>query len=319
MQLYKKRDFGTFISDSFAFFKVYGKNYFKNFILLNGLLLILMVVVIVLGFREFFGVLFGSNMSGESYYFEQYFTDNLGLFITSGILLFILYTALMTINFLFPVFYMKRIAEGNKEIKTDDILSDFKTNRKKVIKAYFGLSFLVMPVATVLFGFSYFLIIILIGIVLILFVGPTLFNIITFLCYDYFNRDRGFFESLSYAIRAQFSYPNGRENAPYWKYWGSTIVMGILFYIVSGVLSAVPMILFIAKLTTASPDGEFEQNPMTGGFGIMIFFLYGISSLFSMFLMNVLYINSGLMYYDNRTDLHQKMELEEIETIGFNE
>ena len=74
----------------------------------------------------------------------------------------------MTINFLFPVFYMKRIAEGAKEIKTDDILSDFKTNRKKVIKAYFGLSFLVMPVATVLFGFSYFLIIILIGIVLIL-------------------------------------------------------------------------------------------------------------------------------------------------------
>jgi len=319
MQLYKKRDFGTFISDSFAFFKIHGKNYFKNFILLNGLLLILMVVVIVLGFREFFGVLFGSNMSGESYYFEQYFTDNLGLFIISGILLFILYTALMTINFLFPVFYMKRIAEGAKEIKTDDILSDFKTNRKKVIKAYFGLSFLVMPVATVLFGFSYFLIIILIGIVLILFVAPTLFNIITFLCYDYFNGNRGFFESLSYAIRAQFSYPNGREKSPYWKYWGSTIVMGILFYIVSGVLSAVPMILFMAKLTTASPDGEFEQNPLTGGFGIMIFFLYGISSLLSMFLMNVLYINSGLMYYDNRTDLHQKMELEEIETIGINE
>lgn len=319
MQLYKKRDFGTFISDSFAFFKIHGKNYFKNFILLNGLLLILMVVVIVLGFREFFGVLFGSNMSGESYYFEQYFTDNLGLFIISGILLFILYTALMTINFLFPVFYMKRIAEGAKEIKTDDILSDFKTNRKKVLKAYFGLSFLVMPVATVLFGFSYFLIIILIGIVLILFVAPTLFNIITFLCYDYFNGNRGFFESLSYAIRAQFSYPNGREKSPYWKYWGSTIVMGILFYIVSGVLSAVPMILFMAKLTTASPDGEFEQNPLTGGFGIMIFFLYGISSLLSMFLMNVLYINSGLMYYDNRTDLHQKMELEEIETIGINE
>lgn len=319
MQLYKKRDFGTFISDSFVFFKIHGKNYFKNFILLNGLLLILMVVVIVLGFREFFGVLFGSNMSGESYYFEQYFTDNLGLFIISGILLFILYTALMTINFLFPVFYMKRIAEGAKEIKTDDILSDFKTNRKKVIKAYFGLSFLVMPVATVLFGFSYFLIIILIGIVLILFVAPTLFNIITFLCYDYFNGNRGFFESLSYAIRAQFSYPNGREKSPYWKYWGSTIVMGILFYIVSGVLSAVPMILFMAKLTTASPDGEFEQNPLTGGFGIMIFFLYGISSLLSMFLMNVLYINSGLMYYDNRTDLHQKMELEEIETIGINE
>ncbi|MCJ8154290.1 DUF4013 domain-containing protein [Chryseobacterium sp. SSA4.19] len=319
MQLYKNRDFGTFISDSFAFFKLYGKNYFKNFILLNGLLLILMVIVVVLGFREFFGVLFGSNMSGQSYYLEQYFTNNLALFIIAGILLFILYTALMTINFLYPVFYMKRIAEGQQEIKTDDIINDFKINQKKVIATYFGLTFLVMPVATVLFGFSYFLIIILIGLVLILFVAPTLFNIITFLCYDYFNGNRSFFESLSYAIRSQFSYTNGRERSPYWKYWGSTIVMGILFYIVSGVLSAVPMILFMTKLSTTSPDAQFEQNPMTGSFGILVFFLYGVSSLFSMLLMNILYINSGLMYYDSRKDLHQKVELAEIETIGINE
>lgn len=158
MQFYKKRDFGSFISDTFAFFKLYGKNYFKNFILLNGLLLILTVVVMVVGFREFFGAIFGSNMSGQSYYFEQYFQDNLGLIIIAGIVLFVLSTALMTVNLLFPVFYMKRIAEGQKEIKTDDIISDFKVNSKKVFIAYFGLTFLVMPVATAIFGFSYLLV-----------------------------------------------------------------------------------------------------------------------------------------------------------------
>lgn len=319
MQFYKKRDFGTFVSDSFAFFKLYGKNYFKNFILLNGLLLILMVVVIVLGFREFFGMILGSNINGQSYYFEQFFTDNLGLLITSGILLFIISTALMTINFLFPVFYMKRIAEGNKEVKTDDILSDFKTNLKKVFTIYFGLTFLVMPVATILFGFSYLLIFFIIGIVLVLFVAPTLFNVITFLCYDYFNGNRGFFESLSYAIRSQFSYPNGRESSPYWKYWGATIIMGILLYLVIGFFTGIPMILYIIKLSTTTPDANFEQNPMTGSFGILVFFLYGVSTLVSSLLMNVLYVNSGLMYYDSRTDFHQKIELEEIETIGINE
>jgi hypothetical protein len=319
MQFYKKRDFGTFVSDSFAFFKLYGKNYFKNFILLNGLLLILMVVVIVLGFREFFGMILGSNINGQSYYFEQFFTDNLGLLIISGILLFIISTALMTINFLFPVFYMKRIAEGNKEVKTDDILSDFKTNLKKVFTIYFGLTFLMMPVATILFGFSYLLIFFIIGIVLVLFVAPTLFNVITFLCYDYFNGNRGFFESLSYAIRSQFSYPNGRESSPYWKYWGATIIMGILLYLVIGFFTGIPMILYIMKLSTTTPDANFEQNPMTGSFGILVFFLYGVSTLVSSLLMNVLYVNSGLMYYDSRTDFHQKMELEEIETIGINE
>ena len=35
-EFYKRRDFGGLISDSFAFFKIYGKNYFKNYFLING-------------------------------------------------------------------------------------------------------------------------------------------------------------------------------------------------------------------------------------------------------------------------------------------
>ncbi|NML57895.1 DUF4013 domain-containing protein [Chryseobacterium cheonjiense] len=319
MQFYKKRDFGTFITDSFTFFKLYGKNYFKNFILLNGLLLILMVVVIIFGYKEFLGAFFGSTMGGQSYYFEQFLNDNLGMLILCGVLLFILSTALMTINFLFPVFYMKRIAEGKTDIKADDLLSDFKSNGKKLAAAYFGLTFLVLPVAFVIFGISYILIFVIIGLVLMLFVGPTLLNIIIFLCFDYFNGKRGFFESLSYAVRSQFSYPNGREKSPYWKYWGATTIMTVLFYIVSIFFSSVPMILFFMKLSTTAPDAQFESDPFKGSFGILFFVIYGISSIISTLLMNVLYINSGLMYYDSRTDLHQKMELAEIDTIGINE
>lgn len=319
IQFYKKRDFGSFISDSLAFFRLYGKNYFRNYILLNGLLLILMVVVIVLGFREFLGVVFGSNTSGQSYYMEQFYADNVGMFIVSGILLAILSSALMIINLLFPVFYLKRITQGQQNIKADDILNDFKVHSRKVAVTYFGLTFLIFPVSAILFGFSYLLVLIFIGIVLMLFVGPTLFNVITFICYDYFNENRTFFESLSYAMRAQFSYPNGREKSPYWKYWGSTTVMGVLFYIASGVLSGIPIILFIARISTSAPDAQFEKNPLDGGFGILMFVLYGVSSLISMLLMNVMYINSGLMYYDSRTDFHQQAELQEIETIGNNE
>uniref|UniRef100_A0AAU6WSJ2 Uncharacterized protein n=1 Tax=Chryseobacterium endophyticum TaxID=1854762 RepID=A0AAU6WSJ2_9FLAO len=87
----------------------------------------------------------------------------------------------------------------------------------------------------------------------------------------------------------------------------------------SSIFTAVPMIMYIAKLSTTAPDGNFEQNPLGGSFGILFFFIYGVSSLVSTLLMNVLYVNSGLMYYDSRTDLHQKMELAEIETIGSNE
>jgi hypothetical protein len=64
-QFYKKRDFGTLISDTFLFFKENGKNYFKNYILINGLLLILLVVIIAFGYHELFGQIFGGNSADK--------------------------------------------------------------------------------------------------------------------------------------------------------------------------------------------------------------------------------------------------------------
>lgn len=319
MQFYKKREFGAFISDSFNFFKLYGKNYFKNYILINGLLLILAIAVIIFGFREIFGQLVGSNISGESYYFERYFSDNAGMLIVAGLLVFVLLTLLGIVNYLYPVFYMKRIAEGAQKVKTDEILGDFKTNAGRIFKMCLGMLLIVLPLTMIVLGFSYLLLLIIIGFFLILLVYPTAFNVSAFLMYDYFNTKRGFIESLSYAIRAQFSYPNGNEKSPYWKYWGASIIMFIMMYMITSVFTLVPMIFMYGSILTSAPDGNFEENPFTGAMGIIFFLFYGVSILASLILSNLMYINAGLMYYDSRTDLHQKVELEEIETIGSNE
>ncbi|MFC3754371.1 DUF4013 domain-containing protein [Chryseobacterium tructae] len=319
IQFYKKRDFGTFISDSFNFFKLYGKNYFKNYILINGLLLILMVTVFIFGYRELFSQIFGSNINGDSYYFDQYFTNNAGVLIVVGIITFLLLMILAIINYLYPVFYLKRIAQGAKSIKTDEILGDFKKNAGRIAKLCLGVTFIVAPLSLFVLGFSYLLIFIIIGIFIVMLVYPTLFNVVTFLMYDYFNSGRGFMESLSYSIRSQFSYPNGSEKSPYWKYWAASFVMFIVISIASSVFTYVPMLFFYGSVLTSPSDGNFEQNPFTGAFGIAFFVFYGISMLLSFFLSNLLYVNAGLMYYDSRTDLHQKVELEEIDTIGINE
>lgn len=319
MQFYKKRDFGTFISDSFNFFKLYGKNYFKNYILLNGLLLILMVTIFIFGYKELFSQLFGSNMNGNSYYFQQYFEDNVGMLIVVGLLTFLLFLILMIVNYLYPVFYLRRISRGEEKIRTDDILSDFKNNAGRIGILCLGMVFIVTPLAFIIMGISYALILIIIGLFIILLVYPTLFNVVTFLMYDYFNSERGFFESLSYSIRAQFSYANGREKSPYWKYWGATTIVFLIIYTVTTIFTFIPMIFFYSSILTSAPDGNFEQNPFQGTMGILFFVIYGISMLLSFFLSNLMYINSGLMYYDSRADLHQKVELAEIETIGNNE
>lgn len=319
MQFYKKREFGAFISDSFNFFKLYGKNYFKNYILINGLLLILATVVVIFGFREIFGQLVGSNVSGETYYFERYFSENAGMLIVAGLIVFILFALLAIVNYLYPVFYMKRIAAGAQKIKTDEILGDFKDNAGRILKLCIGMLVIVLPVTMILLGFSYLLLLIIIGFFLILLVYPTVFNVSAFLMFDYFNTKRGFIESLSYSMRSQFSYPNGNEKSPYWKYWGASIIMFIIMYMITSVFTFVPMMFMYGSLLTSTPDGNFEENPFAGTAGIIFFIFYGISMLASLLLSNLMYINAGLMYYDSRTDLHQKIELEEIETIGINE
>lgn len=319
IQFYKKRDFGAFISDSFNFFKLYGKNYFKSYLLINGLLLILMVGVAIFGYRELFSSLVTSNMDGDSGYFEQYFSDNGGMLIVVGMLTLLLFMILAIVSYLYPVFYMKRIVQGAENIKTDEILGDFKKNAGKIAKLCIGLIFIVTPLAFFVIGFSYILIFLIIGFFLVLLIYPTIFNVVTFLMYDYFNSDRRFFESLSYSIRSQFSYPNGSEKSPYWKYWGASIIMITMVSIISSIFTYIPFIFFYGSILTTTPDGNFEQNPFTGTLGMIFFVFYGISMLLSFVLSNLLYVNSGLMYYDSRTDLHQKVELEEIDTIGINE
>lgn len=95
--------------------------------------------------------------------------------------------------------------------------------------------------------------------------------------------------------------------------------MFIMMYMITSVFTLVPMIFMYGSILTSAPDGNFEENPFTGAMGIIFFLFYGVSILASLILSNLMYINAGLMYYDSRTDLHQKVELEEIETIGSNE
>lgn len=316
MQFYKKRDFGTLVSDTFTFFKENGKNYFKNYILLNGLLLILMVALFVFGYREIFGQIFKGNTGGESYYFETYFQENQVMLIFVSILLFIIFLAAMIINYSYPVLYMKRLSEtGNKNIKADDILSDIKSNFGRFMLFLLGMIFVVMPLAMMIFGVSYILVFILIGFFLMILIMPAMMNVINFLLYDYLHTKKGFFESLSYALRSQFSYQNGSLPSPFWKYWGSTAVIYLVIQVASTVFTMIPMIILFTSIYTVENNGS-TQNPFEGTIGIMFFVFYGIAILASLILANIIYINAGLMYYDSRTDLHQKDNITEIESIG---
>lgn len=319
MQFYKKRDFGAFISDTFLFFKENGKNYFKNYLLINGLLLILLVFIFVFGYRELFSQMLGSNTGGQNYYFEAYFHQNSTMLILVSTIVFILFLAVTMVSYSYPILYMKRLSEtGNKNIKADEILSDLKTYTGRFVKFFFGLVFIIAPLAMIIFGISFMLIVLLIGFFLLILLGPAMMNVINFLMFDYFHTKKGFFESLSYAVRAQFSYKHGREKSPFWKYWGSTAVIYLMIQMISGVFTFIPLLLVMGGMYTVPQNGS-DENPFQGTMGVLFFIIYGFSILVSFIMINVVFINAGLQYYDSRTDLHRNVDLSEIDTIGTHE
>lgn len=321
MDFYKKREFGTLISDTFNFFKIYGKNYFRNYFMINGIPVVLFVMLFIFGYREFFMQLFAGNLGGETYYFEQYFENNLPMLVFLVFVLVILAILTTLVSYTFPVFYLKRISNsGNRTVQSDEILTDLKSSFGRLLLLMLGMAFVITPLLFVLYSVSIVLIFIIIGFFLLLVVVPVSLNIINFILYDYFNTKNSFFTSLSYAIRAQFSYSRQNEKSPFWKYWGTSIVILIINYIVTSIFSMVPMIILqTSLLTSPSAAGGFEDNPFVGTMGVIFFSLYAISMVVSFVLMNVFLVASGLMYYDNRTDLHQQHDMLEIDSIGTHE
>lgn len=242
------------------------------------------------------------------------------MLIFAVIIVTVLFLAVTMVSYSFPVLYMKRLSEtGNKNIKTDEILDDLKKNIGRFLKLFLGLIFIVMPLLMIAVGISMALMIVLIGFFILLLLGPALVNVVNFLMFDYFHTKKGFFESLSYAVRAQFSYKNGREKSPFWKYWGSTILLYLIIQIITSVFTFIPLVFMSASAMTMPGTGGAGQNPFEGTMGILFFVIYGVSILVSFMMMNLVLVNSGLQYYDSRTDLHRNLDLSEIDTIGTHE
>lgn len=311
IQIYKKREFGELISDTFNFFKEHGKNYFKNYIIINGLIVLLLVVVFVFSFQEIFAQLFNSNLQGQRFFFEQYFAQNQISLIISGVILFVLLLLLSFINYSFPVFYLKRLAEtGKKEITSEELLTDIRKNAGKFFKFFLGMLITMLPIMIIAMLFSALLMMIVIGIFLFIFMIPVILNIINFTFFDYFNTQRSYFDALREGFRIQFS--------AFWKYFGSTVIIYIVMQVVSYAFTILPMSILMGTFLTV-PDAGNSENFKEGTFFVILFIIYFISIVLSLLLSNIIYVNSGLMYYDSRKDLHRSLDIQEIDSIGTGE
>lgn len=312
-ELYKKRDLSANFSDTTTFFKTFGKHYFKNYFIINGIFLMILVVLIYFISKVYMEVLFSgiSNAQNNPNYLMNYFNNNMALIAGGFIITFLLIVILSMLNISFPVIYLKLVEKTNgNDFSTQVIISGLKSNIGKMIVFFLGCLFILMPLAFLLLGFLFLLCFILIGIPLIIIAGFGFMSWITLSYYEYILKDVGFFTALSNGF--------GLVKQQFWTTVGTTFLMMMLTQIIQGFITMIPYVLSMIWMFVSTNNlrntGSQTENFST--MGILLAVIMVFSVLLSYVFNNFILINQGLIYYSLQEENENNSSKSQIDLIG---
>ncbi|MDO4880903.1 MAG: hypothetical protein Q3983_06455 [Capnocytophaga sp.] len=286
---YKKRNFNAYINDTFSFFKIYAKNFFTNYLIING------AMMLAIGLICTFGLIYLGNFwnSSVSSVFSIFY------FFIIILLLFLFFFLLMQC---FPIAYLE-LAEKEpyrKEFSAKEIFN--------LIQQMLGRMFVFGLLSIFIIYIPFFIIYALVSLIPLLgfFGGMFLGVLITLFSTQaalLFVKDKiGYFEAL---VKAK-----DQISERFWEKWGGTAVMNLIVSTFSMIIIIIPVFLIVF----AGISGIDWDNI---GFGVsalafvMILFLViiiAIASNFQTFLQIMIYLGEK---EDKRID--------EIDLIGQND
>lgn len=302
--LYKKRDFGSYISDTIQFFKQFWKNYFINYITLNGALLLIMSFIYFFVFKDMFSQMMANPTEEPTLFYDS----NLGISITLlviGALVGIVFTI---ITVAYPIAYMRLVQKTDRETFTSsEILNEIKKDIIRII--VFGLAALVTftPLIILFFLLSALLVILIVGLPLMILGMGAAFTWVNQALFIYLNEeDTGYFEAMSAAWSTLFS--------NFWHIAGTSTAMIFITSTLSGVISLVPYFIGIGQMLSG---GSSEPNIGAAMPWMIVFSVVNI--ILTYLLNNFIYVNQGLIYYSNKEEEEHIQAYSEIDAIGRNE
>lgn len=310
-QLYKKRNFNDYISDNISFFKIYGKNYFSNFIKINGIFIIILVFTLYFLSKFYMEIIMKSMNTGESAsVLNDYFQNNAPLFFSVLAIFIILTLFLSIVNYTFPIIYLELLNQNNeKEISAKSIIKALKEQTFKMIKFTLGIIFIIMPLGFILFGILILLCFIIIGIPLLFIMLPAFMSWLSISYHEYIVDDCTFFESLNNAlttVRSQF-----------WPIIGSTLTTIFLVQTIQGFITMIPYIITVVWMMFSLEN--IENNPKNDLFSIIsIIFtvIIILSFLLSIIFQNFIFIQQSLIFYSHKEMNEAHNVTSQIDLIG---
>lgn len=305
-QLYKKRDFSGYITDTVMFFKQFWKNYFSNFIVITGALLLVLCVIFFFIFRDIFGAIMGGGI--QDYDFSSYFQDNwvsFAIMVTIAVIVTILFSlACMS----FPVAYLQLVEKtGRDSFAASELLEQIKGQLGRIFTFAILSFFVLFPLLMVAMVISVLAIFLVIGIFLIFMLTPVYTVWVTQSLFVYLNEKAGFFESLGQAWNILF-------NKKFWHIVGATFVVYMAISIIQSIFTMIPYFILIFSILGTGSEPDFNSSKFT----LIMTALYVLAVISSYIFSNFLMITQGLIYYSSLEQKEHMQAIYEIDMIGRN-
>jgi len=308
-ELYKKRELGDCIGDTFGFFKHFGKHFFKIFFVINGGFL-LITAALIYWFLSIQDLSASHLQEPDPNKIFNELSDQFPIFIGIIAIMMIIVIVLSLFNAAYPVLYLKLI-EKNKtnNFTIEDVMTIFKQNVWKIIKFSIGMIFIVVPVLIIAIIAMFLLCFIIVGIPLVIISIPAFFSLVNLSFYSYLTEENSFFQSFNHA------YTLLKQN--FWKTIGTTFLFMIMVQMVQASVTMffyfIGIFVFLLSAIGNSnfETAPFENSPILLAFITLLFVvILSLSYIFN----NVMMVNQGIIYYSLQAD--EKTSTRDIELIG---
>ncbi|APY09274.1 hypothetical protein BWZ20_13610 [Winogradskyella sp. J14-2] len=313
MQLYKSRSFGEYFQDTFSFLRQNGKHLYKNFFIING---IFILILLVLGyfFSNFYTeVVFGGLTNNNTNAIEDYMNQNATTVVVFVLLFVTIGLVSAVISYAFVPIYLKLYAKNDgKHFNASDIITEYKANTGNIIIYLLCAILVAIPILIIAGIVSFVLAITIIGFLLLPLVlgAVSLFYQGTLM--EYIENKKSIWASFGYSWTLMSS-----------KFWAAIGCVGLFFlmsYIVQNIIVMIPYFIFIVDMFTNIESGTVATSQeISKSATVMLVLIFLLSYLLGLFLNIIVQINQGIVFYSLKEDAENINTKSDIDFIGSGE
>jgi len=302
MQLLKKREFGDYFNDTFEFIRNHGKHYFKNYFIINGIPLAILLLIIYFFVTSFYGL--SSFQTDTGAIVEDYFNKNfiLSVFVIVVSVIFLLLFAILQYSYT-PVYLILYQKKQTHFTANDIITFIFKEKLSKILIFFLAGLVLLIPVGIVMTIAVAITLITIVG-VFIPIAAVSLWFSMAFI--SYLSLEQGVWKSFGYAWDMLFH--------QFWKNTASVAAFIILTMIVNTGIS-----LLASSLTAIVSFNTIDASDKSVITIISLVLTFVITKAISIFLQTINQLFQNIIYFSIKETRENIAGFDQIDQIGLGE